>query len=585
MSPVSQPAPTLGSSVVRIWPLLRPHRRQLLAGGGCVLITVACWPLLALLAGRLIPALGAGDLASSARTVLLALLVFLVQKLAQFGQDSLLADPALRVSQGLRQQLFARLQQLRFSALDKLSAGDLTYRLTEDADRVGEVIYKTIHDTLPSALQLLAVLATMLWLDWPLALATLLLAPVIALLVSGFGARVMAAAERSQRQVSELAGLLAEAIAGLPLVRAYAAEPWLQQRFNQEVEQHRSARYRTLRLLALQHPVVGFLEALGILTVLLIGAWRIQSGQLDGQGLSSYVAALLMLIDPIAHLTTNFNEFQQGQASLQRLRAIEAEPVEAPDRSDARALGAVRGQLQLQGVSFGYDGRTPVLQDLNLVVEPGQVLALVGPSGAGKSTLFSLLLRFNTPQRGQVLLDGHDLADLRAGELRRRVALVPQQSPVFSGTIAEAIRFGRPASAEALRTAARLANADGFIEALADGYESRLEERGRNLSGGQLQRLAIARAVLGDPALLLLDEATSALDAEAEEAVQRGLEQAMAGRTVLVIAHRLATVQRADRIVVLENGRIVEQGSHNQLLASGGRYRDLCRRQFIHLDP
>ncbi len=556
-----------------------------MAGGGCVVITVACWPLLALLAGRLIPAIGAGDLASSARTVLLALVVFLLQKLAQFGQDTLLADPALRVSQGLRQQLFARLQQLRFSALDKLSAGDLTYRLTEDADRVGDVIYKTIHDTLPSALQLLAVLATMLWLDWPLALATLLLAPLIALLVSGFGARVMAAAERSQRQVSELAGLLAEAIAGLPLVRAYAAEPWLQQRFNHEVEQHRSARYRTLRLLALQHPVVGFLEALGILTVLLIGAWRIQSGQLNGQGLSSYVAALLMLIDPIAHLTTNFNEFQQGQASLQRLRAIEAEAVDAPDHSNAQALHEVRGQLQLQGISFGYDGRTTVLDHLNLEVEPGQVVALVGPSGAGKSTLFSLLLRFNSPQRGRVLLDGQDLADLRARELRRSIALVPQQSPVFSGTIADAIRFGREATAEQVRAAAQLANADGFIEALADGYASRVEERGRNLSGGQLQRLAIARAVLGNPALLLLDEATSALDAEAEDAVQRGLERAMAGRTVLVIAHRLATVQRADRILVLEAGRIVEQGSHNQLLASGGRYSDLCRRQFIHINP
>jgi ATP-binding cassette subfamily B protein len=555
------------------------------AGGGCVVITVACWPLLALLAGRLIPAIGAGDLASSARTVLLALVVFLLQKLAQFGQDTLLADPALRVSQGLRQQLFARLQQLRFSALDKLSAGDLTYRLTEDADRVGDVIYKTIHDTLPSALQLLAVLATMLWLDWPLALATLLLAPLIALLVSGFGARVMAAAERSQRQVSELAGLLAEAIAGLPLVRAYAAEPWLQQRFNHEVEQHRSARYRTLRLLALQHPVVGFLEALGILTVLLIGAWRIQSGQLNGQGLSSYVAALLMLIDPIAHLTTNFNEFQQGQASLQRLRAIEAEAVEAPDHSNAQALHDVRGQLQLQGISFGYDDRTTVLDRLNLEVEPGQMVALVGPSGAGKSTLFSLLLRFNSPQRGRVLLDGQDLADLRARELRRSIALVPQQSPVFSGTIADAIRFGREATAEQVRAAAQLANADGFIEALADGYASRVEERGRNLSGGQLQRLAIARAVLGNPALLLLDEATSALDAEAEDAVQRGLERAMAGRTVLVIAHRLATVQRADRILVLEAGRIVEQGSHNQLLASGGRYSDLCRRQFIHINP
>jgi ATP-binding cassette, subfamily B, bacterial len=585
MIPSSQSGPGLLSSVARIWPLLRPHRRRLWSGGACVVVTVACWPLLALLAGRLIPAIGAGDLATSLRTILLALLVFLVQKLAQFGQDTLLADPALRVSQTLRQQLFARLQQLRFSALDSLSAGDLTYRLTEDADRVGEVIYKTIHDTLPSGLQLLAVLATMLWLDWPLALATLLLAPVIALLVSGFGARVLAAADRSQRQVSELAGLLAEAIAGLPLVRAYAAEPWLQQRFNHEVEQHRSARYRTLRLLALQHPVVGFLEALGILTVLLVGAWRIQSGQLDGQGLSSYVAALLMLIDPIAHLTTNFNEFQQGQASLQRLRAIEAEPVEPPDRPTARPLGSVQGALQLEGIHFGYDHHAPVLADLNLTVEPGQVVALVGPSGAGKSTLFSLLLRFNTPQQGRVLLDGQNLVDLRARELRHAIALVPQQSPVFSGTIAEAIAFGRPASPEQIRTAARVANADGFIEALPHGYGSRLEERGRNLSGGQLQRLAIARAVLGNPALLLLDEATSALDAEAEEAVQRGLEQAMAGRTVLVIAHRLATVQRADRIVVLEAGRIVEQGSHNQLLASAGRYRDLCRRQFIDLTP
>lgn len=588
MLPSSQSAPGrsgLGSSVGRIWPLLRPHRRRLLGGGCCVLVTVACWPLLALLAGQLIPAIGAGDLAASLRTILLALLVFLVQKGAQFGQDTLLADPALRVSQRLREQLFARLQRLQFAALDKLSAGDLTYRLTEDADRVGEVIYKTIHDTLPSALQLLAVLATMLWLDWPLALATLLLAPLIALLVSGFGARVLAAAERSQRQVSELAGLLAEGITGLPLVRAYAAEPWLQQRFDQEVEAHRQARYRTLRLLALQHPVVGFLEALGILAVLLIGAWRIQSGQLDGQGLSSYVAALLMLIDPIAHLTTNFNEFQQGQASLERLRAIEREPVEPPDRPGAQPLGPLRGSLCLEAVRFGYAAGQPVLHDLDLAVEPGQVVAIVGASGAGKSTLFSLLLRFNSPQHGRVLVDGRDLADLRARELRQAVALVPQQSQVFSGTIAEAIRFGRPATLEQVRTAARLANADGFIEALPDGYRSRLEERGRNLSGGQLQRLAIARAVLGNPALLLLDEATSALDAEAEEAVQRGLEQAMAGRTVLVIAHRLATVQRADRIVVLEAGRIVEQGSHNQLLDRGGRYRDLCRRQFIDLTP
>ncbi|MEX1324673.1 MAG: ABC transporter ATP-binding protein, partial [Synechococcaceae cyanobacterium] len=306
--------------------------------------------------------------------------------------------------------------------------------------------------------------------------------------------------------------------------------------------------------------------------------------QLDAQGFSSYVAALLMLIDPISHLTTNFNELQQGQASLQRLRAIEREPVEPPDRAGAGALGPVRGELVMERIEFGYTPANPVLHQLDLHVEPGQVVALVGPSGAGKSTLFSLLLRFNVAQSGRVLLDGRDLADLRAAELRRAVALVPQQSQVFSGTVAEAIAFGRPASREQIRRAARLANADGFIEALPQAYGSRVEERGRNFSGGQLQRLAIARAVLGDPALLLLDEATSALDAEAEEAVQQGLSRAMAGRTVLVIAHRLATVQQADRIVVLDGGRIVEQGSHNQLMASGGRYRDLCRRQFIQLE-
>jgi ATP-binding cassette subfamily B protein len=548
-------------------------------------VAVASFPLLALLAGQLLPAIGAGDFNTVLRSVGLALGLFFLQKLAQFGQDVLLAGPALQVSQDLRRQLFGRLQQLDFSALETLSTGDLTYRLTGDADRVGEVIYKTLHDSLPCLLQLVAVLGLMVWIDWPLALATILLAPLVALLVSAFGARVMAAAERSQTKVSAVASLLGEAINGLPLVRAFAAEPWLQRRFDAEVDLHRRARYETLKLQALQHPVVGFIEAAGILAVLLIGAARIQAGGLSGQGFASFITALLMLIDPISHLTTNYNELQQGQASLNRLRAIEREPVEPPDPPHPKALTRVRGELNLEGVSFGYNPAKPVLREINLWVQPGEVVALVGPSGAGKSTLFSLLLRFNTAQEGRVLLDGQNLADLRARELRQAVALVPQQSSVFSGTVAEAIAFGRPASLEAIQDAARLANAAGFIEALPNGYNSRVEERGANFSGGQLQRLAIARAVLGNPAVLLLDEATSALDAEAEEAVQRGLEQAMAGRSVLVIAHRLATVQRADRIVLLDGGRIVEQGSHQQLLASGGRYRDLCRRQFIDLNP
>ena len=565
----------------RLLPLLRPHLRQLVVGLICMLVYVSSFLLLLNLAGDLFPALGSRDLGRVLSLIGQGVLIFAVQKLAQFGQDSLLAGPALQVSKTLRSDLFSKLQTVELGALEKLSAGDLTYRLTEDADRVSEVLYKSVHDTLPSVLQLFAVLGYMLWLDWKLTASILLLAPLIIWLISMFGARVMTATERSQKKVSELAGLLGEAIEGLPLVRAFAAEPWLQGRFEEEIDEHRKARHRTYSLVALQHPVVGMIEVVGLFSVLGLAAWRIQSNDLSIAGLSSYLTGLVVLIDPIAHVTNNFNEFQQGQASLRRLRQIERQPQEAADPNPAIPIGRPAGHLSLRDVNFAYGNGEPVLRHINLTIQAGQVVALVGPSGAGKSTLFSLLLRFNTAQSGEIELDGANLSQVKARELRKQVALVPQRTTVFSGSIADAILFGRDASHQQLMEAARLANAHDFIMALPDGYETQLEERGTNVSGGQLQRIAIARAVLGNPAVLLLDEATSALDAEAEGAVQLGLRQAMQGRTVLVIAHRLATVQEADQIVVLDRGRISEQGTHDQLMASNGRYRDLCERQMI----
>ena len=568
----------------RLIPLLRPHRRLLTIGTLCMLVFVSSQLVLMRLMGRLLPDVGSGDLKRILPVIGLVLLVFAIQKVAQFGQDSLLAGPALQVSQSLRRDLFQRLQKVQLGALEKMSSGDLTYRLTEDADRVSEVIYKTLHDSIPSALQLVAVLGYMLWLDWKLTLAILLLAPFVAWLISLFGARVMIATERSQKKVSELAGLLGEAIEGLPLVRAFAAEPWLESRFEQEIDQHRQARYNTYRLVALQHPVVGIIEVLGFATVLVLAAIRISRGDLAVPELISYLTGLVLLIDPIAHVTANYNEFQQGQSSLRRLREIEKEPSEPADPVPSLPLGRLRGDLKFNQVEFAYTPGQPVLQDFNLSIKAGQVVALVGPSGAGKTTLFSLLLRFNRANKGQLLFDDKDLSQVSARDLRQQVALVPQRSSVFSGTIAEAIRFGRQATQEQLQQAAKLANAHDFIIRLPDGYNTRLQERGTNVSGGQLQRIAIARAVLGNPTVMLLDEATSALEAEAEAAVQLGLKQAMLGRTVIVIAHRLATVQEADLIVVLEHGRISQQGSHDDLMSQGGRYRELCERQFIRVN-
>ena len=568
----------------RLIPLLQPHRRVLTIGTLCMLVFVSSQLVLMRLMGRLLPDVGSGDLQRILPVIGLVLLVFAIQKIAQFGQDSLLAGPALQVSQSLRRDLFQRLQKVQLGALEKMSSGDLTYRLTEDADRVSEVIDKALHDSIPRALQLVAVLGYMLWLDWKLTLAILLLAPFVAWLISLFGARVMIATERSQKKVSELAGLLGEAIEGLPLVRAFAAEPWLEGRFEAEIDQHRQARYNTYRLVALQHPVVGIIEVLGFATVLVLAAIRISSGDLAVPDLITYLTGLVLLIDPIAHVTANYNEFQQGQSSLRRLREIEKEPSEPADPVPSIALGRLRGDLKFDQVEFAYTEGQPVLQDFNLNIKAGQVVALVGPSGAGKTTLFSLLLRFNRVNQGQLLFDDKDLSQVSARDLRQQVALVPQRSSVFSGTIAEAIRFGRQATQDQLQQAAKLANAHDFIIRLPDGYNTRLQERGTNVSGGQLQRIAIARAVLGNPAVMLLDEATSALDAEAEAAVQLGLKQAMLGRTVIVIAHRLATVQEADLIVVLEHGRISQQGSHDALMSQGGRYRDLCERQFIRVN-
>ncbi len=545
-----------------------------------MLIYVACWPLLAYLAGNLIPAIGSGDLSKVSSIIIKSLFVFLVQKTAQFGQDVFIAKPSLEISEVMRGNLFRRIQKIKMNSVENISAGDITYRLTEDADRVSEVIYKTAQDTIPCTLQLLAVIIYMFYLDWSLTVSTFVLAPLIILSVNSFGRRVLIASEKSQESTSNLAGLIGESINGMSTIRAFAAENWIENRFYKRLSTNKKAKYKTLKLLAFQHPVVGFVEAFGILAILGLGAARINLGLLTSEEFSSFFAAILMLIDPISHVSTNFNDYKQAEASIKRLKNINEEPVE-DDKENLRSISNCEGKISFKKVNFAYEKDNQVLKNINLEIKRGEVTAFVGASGAGKSTMLALILKFITPNNGDIFIDDKNLKILNTKDIRKNIALVQQQPFLFSGTIIDVIRMGRNFTKEEVIESARKANAHNFIQKLPEKYETEISERGSNFSGGQIQRIAIARAILGNPSILLLDEATSALDAESESEVQKGLNRAMKDRTVIVIAHRLATTQEANKIVVFNKGEIIEIGKHIDLINKPGIYKELCEKQLI----
>jgi len=545
-----------------------------------MLIYVACWPLLAYLAGNLIPAIGSGDLSKVSSIIIKSLFIFLVQKTAQFGQDVFIAKPSLEISEVMRGNLFCRIQKIKMNSVENISAGDITYRLTEDVDRVSEVIYKTAQDTIPCTLQLLAVIIYMFYLDWSLTVSTFVLAPLIILTVNSFGRRVLIASEKSQESTSELAGLIGESINGMSTIRSFAAENWIENRFYKRLSENKKTKYKTLKLLAFQHPVVGFIEAFGILAILGLGAARINLGLLTSEEFSSFFAAILMLIDPISHVSTNFNDYKQAEASIKRLKSINQEPVE-DEKENLRKISNFEGKIVFKKVNFAYKKDNQVLKNINLEIKKGEVTAFVGASGAGKSTMMALILKFITPNIGDIFIDDKNLKLLNTKDVRKNIALVQQQPFLFSGKIIDVIRMGRSFTKEEVIESARKANAHNFIQNLPEKYETKITERGSNFSGGQIQRIAIARAILGNPSILLLDEATSALDAESESEVQKGLNRAMKNRTVIVIAHRLATTQEANKIVVFDKGEIIEVGKHIDLINKPGIYKELCEKQLI----
>ncbi|MEM6717347.1 MAG: ABC transporter ATP-binding protein, partial [Cyanobacteria bacterium P01_C01_bin.147] len=492
----------------------------------------------------------------------LGAIVFLVRSVFQYWENIIMIRASLDVALDLRQAVYAHLHRLGLDYYERNKTGDLSYRLTEDIDRIGEVIHKMSQQFISCLLQLIAIPLYMLYLNWQLTLAGLIIAPLMAWLIGEFGNRLLQLSRKSQSQISSLSALLTEVFGSMRLVQAFAAQDFEKQRFNQEAVHNRNLRYRAEQLKALQYPVVGFLEALGIMFLFFLGGWQIAQGNLTPQALVSFLAAIALLLHPIDLVTQHYNEFKQTEASVERIFELMAVSPTLVEHPAAQPLAAITGKVEYSDVSFAYEASKPVLQHLDLRVHPGEVVALVGSSGAGKTTLVNLLMRFFDPVDGQVLIDGIDIRKVTLDSLRRQIGIVPQDITLFSGNIAQNIAYGEiQPNFDRIAATAQLANAHSFITQFSQGYHTWVGERGVNLSGGQRQRIAIARALYFDPRILILDEATSALDSESEALVQEALDRAMQDRTVFVIAHRLSTVRNADRIIFLEKGTIAESGT------------------------
>lgn len=488
-----------------------------------------------------------------------------------------------RLQVTVKRRTFDHAVQLPLHRVYELKSGGVTSILREDAGGVGELVFSLVYTPWRAVVQLIGSVAILAWVDWRLLLASLFIVPLVYISHETWTFRLRPLHRDIRLRRQEIDGQATEAFGGMRVVRAFdrrRSESGRFTRANHLLARQEFHAWWWARGVDLVWELVVPCASAGLL---LYGGSRVIGGQLSLGDLVMFLIYLSMLLAPISVLANSATSVQSALAGLERVLDLLAEPTELPTRPGATSLvkERVRGRITVDSVSFHYPGGAePVLADISIDVKPGQRVALVGPSGAGKTTLCNLIARFYDPTEGAIKLDGVDLRDLEAGSYRRLFGIVEQEVFLFDGTVAENIGYAsRTPDREALEHAARVANADSFIRELPNGYETIIGERGVRLSGGQRQRIAIARAILADPRILILDEATSNLDTESERAIQEALAGLMRGRTAFVIAHRLSTIVHADLILVMENGRIVERGSHDQLLAQSGRYRQMVELQ------